>query len=1144
MQCALEKSSEFQKVPDKGKQLLEVKIQEDNCSRRIKDSEVSSFEWRNFFDYRSAVISILTLESDGLWRIVALPLQGLDSLHVSCLPQMNQFTADRKLVHNGPASNGTYSVNSFNCRSLLESNKNLLVDSKAFKSSNKASSKFSWRSSCSSSALISGDSSAVSDIPIGEAKIQRYGKKNSRKKAKKRDIECKKTSSDFVSAETEVSSEDSARGSSLLEAFGNNGSDCRDGSVLCLTAREPFPSDTRASKNDFKRDSERIIQPLGTTDSISSEIVEGDASEVPPSATKNSSGDYNGYGSENQPLIKAPGCTRFDGEVDRKERLFNGCCNDFCSKDSFDNNSPDSNCDSHTLKLTENEGFGIDLLEGQNSPSRENDYSHHNSVRDEVDVNAEAEKANHGIQGCTASETRLILPGKKTKQNKKLSGNSRTNRFGGMGSSQRCTGKENSRTVWQKVQKNNSGGCCAQVDQVSPPVSKQLKGICNPVGVQTPKVKDKKTGNRKQLKDKFSKRLKNKNTSEQDKIYRPSKSSSGSNTNSMAHNRPNERLDIPAMGFDISKSSSGSRAPFQNDSADKCTTSESSESTQVCLDGSMSDKLISDGLNNQRVENESSTSLGSCSSLNQSNPLKAQSPVYVPHLFFQATKGSSLAERSKHSNQSRSPLQNWVPSVAEGSRLTTALARPDFSSLKDANKQPAEFGISEKSIQESVDCNLLDPVSNVIEAIQHSRDGNHDPLEKECEAQESHGHDTNALQDRRCELDVDEHFNCKSTCGDATRIEQVVNSACKAQLAFDAVHQIAEFERFLHLSSPVISQRPNLRSCEICSKNSLGDGIPCSHKTANISLSCLWQWYEKHGSYGLEVKANGHEGSNGFGADNSEFHAYFVPFLSAVQLFKSHKTHSGATTCPVGLDSRVSDIKANELPTSQLPIFSVLFPKPCTDDANVLQACSQLHGSEEPLASDKRNFSEQSVDSNLSGESELIFEYFEEEQPQQRRPLFDKIRQLVKGDGCLRGKIYGDPTVLESVTLNDLHAGSWYSVAWYPIYRIPDGNLRAAFLTYHSLGHFVCRTSQSSSSETDSCIVCPAVGLQSHNAQNECWFKPRNSTSTFNPPGVVDERLRTLEETASLMARAVVKKGNLNARNRHPDYEFFLSRRC
>jgi hypothetical protein len=63
--------------------------------------------------------------------------------------------------------------------------------------------------------------------------------------------------------------------------------------------------------------------------------------------------------------------------------------------------------------------------------------------------------------------------------------------------------------------------------------------------------------------------------------------------------------------------------------------------------------------------------------------------------------------------------------------------------------------------------------------------------------------------------------------------------------------------------------------------------------------------------------------------------------------------------------------------------------------------------------------------------------------------------------------------------------------------------------------------------------------------QGECWFQLRQTAETpgLNPSVILKERLRTLEETASLMSRSVVNKGNLTSANRHPDYEFFLSRR-
>ncbi|KAJ6835495.1 uncharacterized protein M6B38_332040 [Iris pallida] len=71
------------------------------------------------------------------------------------------------------------------------------------------------------------------------------------------------------------------------------------------------------------------------------------------------------------------------------------------------------------------------------------------------------------------------------------------------------------------------------------------------------------------------------------------------------------------------------------------------------------------------------------------------------------------------------------------------------------------------------------------------------------------------------------------------------------------------------------------------------------------------------------------------------------------------------------------------------------------------------------------------------------------------------------------------------MNLHDLHPASWYSMAWYPIYRIPEGNFRAAFLTYHSLGHFLHQSSAPDKAGDFTHIVCPVVGLQSYNAKKK-----------------------------------------------------------
>ncbi|KAL6183375.1 hypothetical protein ACLB2K_044786 [Fragaria x ananassa] len=77
----------------------------------------------------------------------------------------------------------------------------------------------------------------------------------------------------------------------------------------------------------------------------------------------------------------------------------------------------------------------------------------------------------------------------------------------------------------------------------------------------------------------------------------------------------------------------------------------------------------------------------------------------------------------------------------------------------------------------------------------------------------------------------------------------------------------------------------------------------------------------------------------------------------------------------------------------------------------------------------------------------------------------------------------------------------------------------------------VRRSANFESPSMDDSIVSPVVGLQSYNAQSECWFQLRPSApaqtivTNLNPCGVLEKRLRTLEETASVMARAIVSTG-------------------
>ncbi|KAH0660754.1 hypothetical protein KY289_029502 [Solanum tuberosum] len=321
-----------------------------------------------------------------------------------------------------------------------------------------------------------------------------------------------------------------------------------------------------------------------------------------------------------------------------------------------------------------------------------------------------------------------------------------------------------------------------------------------------------------------------------------------------------------------------------------------------------------------------------------------------------------------------------------------------------------------------------------------------------------------------------------------------VNEAHGGQLAAEAIemrkgYPLAEFEKFIRSASPVI-----------CPSVQGGQGAPLSRcEIPNISLWNLWQWFEKHGNYGLQVKAEEHT------TRRLKFSAYFNPSLSAIQLFMDNRTQGSPTG---DFHTRSSLL----LPKSRVENSSSSREENVVSDSRASSDCSAA----DPL-----------VESKLS--DELLFEYFEQERPQSRKPFFEKCVELVAADGP---SSRGDPSILQSARLPDLHPHSWFCVAWYPIYRIPTGNFHASFLTYHSLGHYIHR---GQTLDASAGVVSPIVGLQSYNAQ-------QRYLNEVTVDLVLQERVRTLQQTAFFMSRAVGTNGAETLFNKHHDYEFFVSR--
>ncbi|GIL87141.1 hypothetical protein Vretimale_14256 [Volvox reticuliferus] len=190
----------------------------------------------------------------------------------------------------------------------------------------------------------------------------------------------------------------------------------------------------------------------------------------------------------------------------------------------------------------------------------------------------------------------------------------------------------------------------------------------------------------------------------------------------------------------------------------------------------------------------------------------------------------------------------------------------------------------------------------------------------------------------------------------------------------------------------------------------------------------------------------------------------------------------------------------------------------------------------------------------------------------------------------------GGTRLLYDMRLLDVHPASWFAVAWYPVYRIPDAPLYARFLTFHSFAPLV--ESMRNVHERLAMgqvapyylLSLPVVGLNWYNMQGERWMEPLDestvarthdgSAPTPTPPitatapaasvnsprgppnhqrgggggGRVpgtdvwyQQWLQNFQITADRLARGVGLKvlgqhGAEEVRLRVPDYEFFRAR--
>uniref|UniRef100_A0A9I9D5H1 DUF789 domain-containing protein n=1 Tax=Cucumis melo TaxID=3656 RepID=A0A9I9D5H1_CUCME len=192
---------------------------------------------------------------------------------------------------------------------------------------------------------------------------------------------------------------------------------------------------------------------------------------------------------------------------------------------------------------------------------------------------------------------------------------------------------------------------------------------------------------------------------------------------------------------------------------------------------------------------------------------------------------------------------------------------------------------------------------------------------------------------------------------------------------------------FLHCTTPVVNSQ-FLSKSEIRNLNRLWHPWE-REKVEYFTLGDLWNCYDEWSAYGAGVPIAVNNGET--------LVQYYVPYLSAIQIFTSNSTVSGfRDECG---DSETRDS----------------FSDSCSDESES-EKLWRWDGS----SSEEGGFLEQESPMHLSDRlGYLYFQYFERSTPYGRVPLMDKISGLARR--------YPGLMTLRSV---DLSPASWMAVSW------------------------------------------------------------------------------------------------------------------
>ncbi|XP_054806358.1 uncharacterized protein LOC129309038 [Prosopis cineraria] len=256
-------------------------------------------------------------------------------------------------------------------------------------------------------------------------------------------------------------------------------------------------------------------------------------------------------------------------------------------------------------------------------------------------------------------------------------------------------------------------------------------------------------------------------------------------------------------------------------------------------------------------------------------------------------------------------------------------------------------------------------------------------------------------------------------------------------------------------------------------------------------LGDLWESFREWSAYGVEVPLliNG----------NESVKQYYVPYLSGIQLYVD--LHVPRKPCEVRVDG-------------------------ASNYSNLMNVNSERFSGitlrDKPLMASSSDETEVCNSPGL-----LVFEFFDWEQPHFRPPIFDKV-----------GSLASQFPDLKKYRSSDLLPSSWFSVAWYPIYRIPVGStlksLDASFLTFHTLS-----THPRSKREPQFCV---SRGEKVHGVGASLKISlPSFALASYKLRGSI---LSPNGDSEWQQANSLVQAADnwlQSLRARHLDYQFFVS---